>query len=213
MRPRNCFAPKYVTGDMHVNQNKSCCVGQIDGIHSNCTVSRDNAKSFIHPCVKHERQKKKKLQSSTKLLKIRLSCQQFALVLCSSAGGVMRCRAAVRPSWGAFYLSVCPRFDRAGERAAPRPPTWLRCNFQLELDLWPPSNHGITVCVLPSDVSDGQRVLVAVGGDHVSAARDDVLGVALPLHFSVGLLGLGFKDHGGALHRLLALWLLGKGWN
>lgn len=151
----------------------------------------------------------------------------------------MCCRAAVRRlrdenrcAWSVYSLSdfFCasplsclePRarpcrwassdfFQRAA--AASKSPTWLWHDFQVELDLWPPGNHGIAVRVFLGDVSDGQRVPVAVSGDRVSAARDKVLWVALPFHFSVRLLGLSFKDHGGPLHRLLALWFLGEGWN
>lgn len=89
-------------------------------------------------------------------------------------------------------------------------PTWLRDNFQVKLDLRPPGNHGVRVLVALGDLLDGQRVPVAFGGDGDSAAASDVLGVALPFDFSIGLLGHGFEDHGGALGRLLALGLFGE---
>lgn len=53
-------------------------------------------------------------------------------------------------------------------------------------------------------------MLAPVRCDCVLVAVGDVLPVALPFHFGVGLLCLGFKDHGRPHGCFQGLWFPGK---
>lgn len=97
--------------------------------------------------------------------------------------------------------------------AGSKSPTWIWYNLQLKLDLWPPSNHCIDIGIFLGNSLYSEGVLVSICCDHVFVATGNVLCVALPFYFSVGLLGLCFKDHRGPLSCLLSLWFLGKCWN
>lgn len=97
--------------------------------------------------------------------------------------------------------------------AASKFPTWLWYNLQLKLDLRPARNHCIDVGVVVCDSFDGERMLVSISRDGVFVPADDVLRVALPFHFGVGLLCLCFKDHRRAHGCFLGLRFLGKCWN
>lgn len=92
-------------------------------------------------------------------------------------------------------------------------PTWLWYDLQLKLDLWPPSNHSIGIGIFLGNSFYSEGVLVPISCDHVSVVTGNVLWVALPFYFSVGILDLCFKDNRGPLLCLLRLRFFSKCWN
>ena len=138
----------------------------------------------------------------------------------------MLCIKCLRPRWvfvssAPFCFVLCVNCaacrwanrERKPTAAASKSPTWLWYDLQLKLDLWPPSNHCIDSGIFLGNSLYCEGVLVSVSCDHVSVATGNVLWVALPLYFSIRLLGLCGKDHRGALLYLLSLRFLGKCWN
>lgn len=103
--------------------------------------------------------------------------------------------------------------QRPQTAASAKFPTWLWYDLQLKLDLWPARNHCIDVGVFLRDSFDAEGMPVSGSRDGVFVTADDVLQVALPFYFGVGLLCLRFKDHRRPRGCFLGLWFLGKCWN